>query len=110
MTDRERVTGADYRYIADRNGEPHHRCAGGQVGHTTVIRGDQIRTGVTAILPHAGNLFCEKVPGAVFIGNAYGKLAGSTQVKQRYSMNFIMQFTTVGLSVNRAFIGKRDFD
>jgi D-aminopeptidase len=52
------------------------------VGHTTVIRGDNLRTGVTAILPHAGNLFREKVPGAVFIGNAFGKLAGSTQVNE----------------------------
>ena len=50
------------------------------VGHTTIIRGDDIRTGVTAILPHQGNMFREKVPGAVFIGNAFGKLAGPTQV------------------------------
>jgi D-aminopeptidase len=52
------------------------------VGQTTVIRGDNIRTGVTAILPHGGNLFREKVPGAVFVGNAFGKLAGSTQVSE----------------------------
>src|SRR6266566_100672 len=52
------------------------------VGHTTLIRGDNVRTGVTAILPHNGNLFREKVPGAVFIGNAFGKLAGSTQVNE----------------------------
>src|ERR1051325_492507 len=52
------------------------------VGQTTIIRGDNIRTGVTAILPHAGNLFREKVPGAVFVGNAFGKLAGSTQVNE----------------------------
>src|SRR5215204_2068934 len=52
------------------------------VGHTTVIRGDNIRTGVTAILPHGGNLFREKVPGAVFVGNGFGKLAGSTQVNE----------------------------
>jgi len=56
--------------------------AGVAVGNTTVIRGDNIRTGVTAILPHHGNLFREKVPGAVFIGNAFGKLAGSTQVNE----------------------------
>ncbi len=56
--------------------------AGVLVGHTTVIRGDNIRTGVTAVLPHGGNLFREKVPGAVFIGNAFGKLAGSTQVNE----------------------------
>jgi D-aminopeptidase len=52
------------------------------VGHTTVIRGDNVRTGVTAILPHSGNLFREKVPGAVFVGNGFGKLAGSTQVNE----------------------------
>src|SRR5215469_6337565 len=48
--------------------------AGVSVGHTTIIRGDDIRTGVTAVLPHPGNLFREKVPGAVFVGNAFGKL------------------------------------
>ena len=52
------------------------------VGHTTVIRGDNVRTGVTAILPHGGNLFREKVPGAVFVGNGFGKLAGATQVNE----------------------------
>jgi D-aminopeptidase len=52
------------------------------VGHTTVIKGENIRTGVTAILPHSGNLFQEKVPGAVFVGNGFGKLAGSTQVNE----------------------------
>ncbi len=56
--------------------------AGVSVGHTTVVRGDDVRTGVTAILPHAGNLFQQKVRGAVFIGNAFGKLAGSTQVEE----------------------------
>ncbi|HEY0565717.1 MAG TPA: P1 family peptidase, partial [Terriglobales bacterium] len=56
--------------------------AGVTVGHTTIVRGDNIRTGVTAILPHTGNLFREKVPGAVFIGNAFGKLAGATQIEE----------------------------
>jgi D-aminopeptidase len=56
--------------------------AGVEVGQTTIIRGDDVRTGVTAILPHSGNLFREKVPGAVFVGNAFGKLAGSTQVNE----------------------------
>jgi len=56
--------------------------AGVLVGHTTLIRGDNVRTGVTAILPHNGNLFLEKVPGAVFVGNGFGKLAGSTQVNE----------------------------
>lgn len=52
------------------------------VGHTTIIRGDSVRTGVTAVLPHGSNLFQEKVPGAVFVGNAFGKLIGSTQVNE----------------------------
>ncbi len=56
--------------------------AGVEVGQTTIIRGDNIRTGVTAILPHGGNLYKERVPAAVFLGNAYGKLAGSTQVNE----------------------------
>jgi D-aminopeptidase len=56
--------------------------AGVRVGQVTLIQGDKIRTGVTAVLPAAGNLFQEKVPGAVFVGNAFGKLAGSTQVEE----------------------------
>jgi D-aminopeptidase len=56
--------------------------AGVEVGQTTIIRGDNIRTGVTAVLPHSGNLYHEKVPGGVFVGNGFGKLAGSTQVEE----------------------------
>jgi D-aminopeptidase len=56
--------------------------AGVKVGHATLNQGDKIRTGVTAVLPHGGNLFREKVTGAVFIGNAFGKLVGSTQVNE----------------------------
>ncbi len=56
--------------------------AGVAVGHATLLRGEDVRTGVTAVLPHAGNLFREKVPGAVFVGNAFGKLIGSTQVNE----------------------------
>jgi D-aminopeptidase len=55
---------------------------GVEVGQTTIISGDNIRTGVTAILPHSGNLYREKVPGAVFVGNGFGKLTGSTQVDE----------------------------
>jgi D-aminopeptidase len=53
-----------------------------RVGHTTLVRHDSIRTGVTAILPHSGNLFQQKVPAAVFVGNGFGKLAGTTQVQE----------------------------
>src|SRR3954447_25391406 len=56
--------------------------AGVEVGQTTILRGDNIRTGVTAIVPHPGNLYREKVPGAVFVGNGFGKLTGSTQVEE----------------------------
>lgn len=56
--------------------------AGVRVGHVTLIEGDRVRTGVTAILPHGGNLFQEKVPAAVYVGNGFGKLAGSTQVEE----------------------------
>jgi D-aminopeptidase len=52
------------------------------VGQVTIRQGENVRTGVTAILPHAGNLFQEKVAGAVFVYNAFGKLIGSTQVNE----------------------------
>lgn len=55
---------------------------GVKVGHTTLVAGSSIRTGVTAILPHGGNIFQEKVPAAIYVGNGFGKLAGSTQVKE----------------------------
>ena len=75
--------------------------AGVRVGHTTIRRADSIRTGVTAILPHSGNLFREKVPGAVFIGNAFGKLAGSTQVNELGEIETPIVLTST-LSVPRA--------
>ncbi|MBL8228958.1 MAG: P1 family peptidase [Bryobacterales bacterium] len=55
---------------------------GVRVGHVTLIEGDSVRTGVTAILPHTGNLFQEKVAAGIHIANAFGKLAGSTQVDE----------------------------
>jgi D-aminopeptidase len=56
--------------------------AGVLVGQVTLWEGDNVRTGVTAILPHGGNLFQEKVPGAIYLGNAFGKLIGYTQVQE----------------------------
>src|SRR3569623_469237 len=53
-----------------------------EIGQVTIIRGDKVRTGVTAVLPHNGNLFQEKVPAAIYVGNGFGKLAGSTQVNE----------------------------
>ena len=64
---------------------PHNAITdvrGVSVGHGTIIQGDNVRTGVTVVVPHQGNVFQDKVPGAVFVGNAFGKLAGSTQVDE----------------------------
>jgi len=55
---------------------------GVHVGHRTLIEGDNTRTGVTAILPHSGNIFQQKVPAAIVVGNGFGKLIGSTQVEE----------------------------
>ena len=55
---------------------------GVEVGQKTLVRGDSVRTGVTVVLPHAGNLFRHKVPAAVYVGNGFGKLAGATQVQE----------------------------
>jgi D-aminopeptidase len=52
------------------------------VGHTTIIKGDSVRTGATAIVPYAGNIFQQKVPAAIFVGNGFGKLTGITQVSE----------------------------
>jgi D-aminopeptidase len=56
--------------------------AGVRVGHITIEQGDSVRTGVTAILPHSGNIFQEKVPAAIYLGNGFGKLAGYSQVEE----------------------------
>ncbi len=82
--------------------------AGVRVGHTTVVRGDNVRTGVTVILPHAGNLFREKLPGAVFIGNAFGKLAGSTQVQELGEIESPIALTST-LNVPRVADGLLDY-
>jgi D-aminopeptidase len=56
--------------------------AGVRVGQTTVVEGDNVRTGVTAILPHAGNPYMSRVPAAIYVGNGFGKLLGVTQVQE----------------------------
>ena len=56
--------------------------AGVRVGHATVNRGDSVRTGVTAILPHEGNAFLDRVPAALHVGNGFGKLLGATQLNE----------------------------
>ena len=64
---------------------PHNAITdvtGVRVGQTTVVQGDSVRTGVTAILPHPGNLFFDRVPAAIYVGNGFGKLLGITQVSE----------------------------
>ncbi len=55
---------------------------GVRVGHATLVQGDSVRTGVTAILPHEGNLFLDRVPAALHVGNGFGKLLGATQLAE----------------------------
>ncbi len=77
---------------------------GVRVGHTTLTTGDNVRTGVTVVIPHGGNIFQEKVPGAVFVGNAFGKLAGSTQVDELGTIETPIALTNT-LSVGAAIEG-----
>jgi D-aminopeptidase len=55
---------------------------GVRVGQTTIVEGDSVRTGVTAILPHSGNLFFDRVPAGLHVGNGFGKLIGATQLSE----------------------------
>ncbi|MEZ4615595.1 MAG: P1 family peptidase [Caldilineaceae bacterium] len=71
------------------------------VGHVTLIEGDDIRTGATAILPHPGNLYREKVPAGLAVGNGYGKLMGSTQIQELGEMETPIVLTNT-LAVPRA--------
>lgn len=79
---RARAIGIRFGNVPTGNLNAITDVTGVAVGHKTLIEGECIRTGVTAILPHDGNLYREKVPAAVFVGNGYGKLAGSTQVDE----------------------------
>ena len=78
--------------------------AGVHVGQVTLVAGDRVRTGVTAVVPHPGNVFQEKVAGAVFVGNAFGKLAGSTQVEELGTIETPIVLTNT-LSVGAAVQG-----
>ncbi len=78
------------------------------VGHVTRIEGDSVRTGVTAILPHGGNIFQEKVPAAIYVANGFGKLAGSTQVNELGNLESPIVLTST-LSVARAVDGILDY-
>ncbi len=56
--------------------------AGVRVGHATLVEGERVRTGVTAVLPHGGNPFLERVPAGLHVGNGFGKFAGATQIDE----------------------------
>ncbi len=75
--------------------------AGVMVGHRTIVRGDSVRTGVTAILPHGGDLFSLKTPAAVYVGNGFGKAAGFLQVRELGTLETPIVLTNT-LSVGRA--------
>ncbi|RPI21138.1 MAG: S58 family peptidase [Acidobacteria bacterium] len=74
---------------------------GVKVGHVTLIQGDSVRTGVTAIIPHGGNVFQEKVPAAIHVANGFGKLAGYTQVEELGTLETPIVLTST-LSVSAA--------
>src|SRR5215211_9299154 len=75
--------------------------SGVKVGHVTLNEGDDIRTGVTAILPHNGNIFQDKIPAGVIVGNGFGKLVGATQVEELGEIETPILLTNT-LSVPRA--------
>ncbi len=78
--------------------------AGVKVGHVTLFEGASVRTGVTAILPHGGTLYPDKVPAGFAVGNAYGKFMGSTQVKELGEIETPILLTTT-LNVPEAAAG-----
>lgn len=74
---------------------------GVKVGQVTIKEGDSVKTGVTAILPHEGNIFQQKLPAAIFVGNGFGKLAGYTQVEELGNLETPVVLTNT-LSVSTA--------
>lgn len=81
---------------------------GVKVGHRTIIEGDGIRTGVTAILPHDGNIFRERVPAAVFVGNGFGKALGFTQLRELGEIETPIALTNT-LSIHTVANGVSDY-
>jgi D-aminopeptidase len=81
---------------------------GVKVGHVTLIQGENVRTGVTAIIPHSNNVFQNKVPGAVYVGNGFGKLAGTTQVEELGNIETPIILTNT-LSVAQGIEGLIDY-
>lgn len=81
---------------------------GVRVGQVTLREGDSVRTGITAILPHGGNLFRDKVPAAVYVGNGFGKLMGVTQIRELGEIETPIVLTCT-LCVPRAADGVLDY-
>ncbi len=81
---------------------------GVQVGHRTIVEDDDIRTGVTVILPHSGNPFAERVPAAVYVGNGFGKAVGFTQVRELGELETPIALTNT-LSVHTVADGLADY-
>ena len=81
---------------------------GVKVGHQTLIEGQNIRTGVTAVLPHEGNLFRERVPAAIYVGNGFGKALGFTQVQELGELETPIALTNT-LSIFNAAHGVADY-
>lgn len=81
---------------------------GVHVGHKTLIQGDNIRTGITIILPHAGDLFNERVPAAVYVGNGFGKALGFTQIRELGELETPIGLTNT-LSVHTVANGITDY-
>ncbi|MDI1323973.1 MAG: P1 family peptidase [Algoriphagus sp.] len=79
---RPRELGIPFGILSTGNLNSITDVPGVKVGHLTKIEGESSRTGITTILPHGGNLFQQKVPAAIFVGNGFGKLAGVTQVQE----------------------------
>ncbi len=98
---RAREMGLQFGVLPTGNLNAITDVSGVKVGHTTLFEGSGVRTGVTVILPHAGNIFQEKVPAAVFVGNGFGKLTGSTQVKELGNLETPVVLTNT-LSVSTA--------
>lgn len=81
---------------------------GVRVGHVTIVEGDDVRTGVTAIVPHDGNVFRKKCPAAIYVGNGFGKLAGVTQIRELGNIETPVILTNT-LSVAQGIEGVLDY-
>jgi D-aminopeptidase len=96
---RARDLGVKIGVLAPGNFNAITDVAGVKVSHSTLVEGSSVRTGITAILPQDGNLFQEKVPAAIYVGNGFGKLAGSTQVIELGNLETPIVLTnTLGVS------------